>query len=233
MNIILLGPPGAGKGTQAKRLQDAYGIVQLSTGDMLRAEVASDSALGRQVKEVMDAGRLVADDILIALIDHRIDRPDCANGFILDGFPRTVAQAQALDTMLAHKRLKLDAVIEMVVDDTELVTRISGRYTCATCGAGYHDKFKPTKVPDICDVCGGRDLTRRTDDSASTVAARLKVYHELTKPLLPYYRKHGVLHEVDGMADIAAVAAQIDAVLVKVGGLPKRAPNGKKSVSSR
>jgi len=233
MNIILLGPPGAGKGTQAKRLQDAYGIVQLSTGDMLRAEVTSDSALGRQVKAVMDAGRLVADDILIALIDHRIDRPDCAKGFILDGFPRTVTQAEALDTMLAKKHLKLDAVIAMVVDDAALVTRISGRFTCATCGTGYHDQFKPTKVHDVCDVCGGRDLTRRTDDSASTVAARLKAYHELTKPLLPYYRAHGILHEIDGMADIAAVAAQIDAVLIKAGALPKRARNSKKSVSSR
>jgi adenylate kinase len=232
MNIILLGPPGAGKGTQAKRLQDTYGIVQLSTGDMLRAEVASDSALGRQVKEVMDAGGLVADAILIALIDHRIDRPDCAKGFILDGFPRTVAQAQALDDMLARKRLKLDAVIEMVVDDTALVTRITGRYTCATCGTGYHDKFKPTKVQGICDVCGSRDLTRRTDDTVSTVTARLRAYHELTLPILPYYRERGVLHVVDGMAEIDAVASQIDAILGAVGALPRRVRSPKKGTTS-
>ena len=161
----------------------------------------------------MESGRLVADDILIALIDQRIDRPDCAKGFILDGFPRTVAQAQALDDMLAKKKLKLDAVIEMQVDDSELVKRISGRFTCSSCGTGYHDQFKPTQVPGVCDKCGSRDLTRRTDDSASKVQTRLTAYHELTKPLLPYYRERGVLQSVDGMAEMDEVTRQIEALL--------------------
>jgi adenylate kinase len=218
-------------------LQDTFGIVQLSTGDMLRAEVASASPLGLEVKAVMDSGALVADDILIALIDRRIDQPDCANGFILDGFPRTVAQAQALDQMLAQKKLKLDAVIEMAVDDNALVTRITGRYTCSTCGTGYHDLFKPTKFPGVCDVCGSRDLSRRTDDTVSTVTARLKAYYDLTAPILPYYRARGVLHTVDGMADMEEVGRQILAILCKavpasVAAAEKRSKPSKKRTAS-
>jgi adenylate kinase len=216
VNLILLGPPGAGKGTQAKRLTDQRGLVQLSTGDMLRAEVKSGSPLGVEAKKVMDAGQLVSDAIVIEMIDHRIDKPDAAKGFILDGFPRTVAQAEALDAMLARKGRKIDEVIELKVDDKALVERISGRFTCSKCGTGYHDKFHRPKVEGTCDKCGSHDFVRRPDDNAETVKARLVAYYQQTAPILPYYEKKGLLRSVDGMAEMAEVARQIDKVLAAV-----------------
>ena len=213
MNLILLGPPGAGKGTQAKRLEDRHSLVQLSTGDMLRAVVASGVPLGQQAKEIMAAGKLMPDELMIEMIADRISQPDCAAGFILDGFPRTVPQAEALDRMLEEKGLKLDHVIEMKVDDAALVERITGRYTCAKCGQGYHDKFQTPKADGVCDVCGSTEFTRRADDNAETVMTRLAAYHKQTAPILPYYKERGVLETVDGMADIDVVTEQIEALL--------------------
>lgn len=213
MNIILLGAPGAGKGTQAKRLEQSHKLIQLSTGEMLRAAAASGSKLGKQAKRLMDAGNLVPDDLVIQMISERIDQPDCSGGFILDGFPRTTRQAVALDEMLAGKGLKLDAVIEMKVDEEALIGRITGRFSCATCGAGYHDKFQRPKVEGVCDVCGGTEFVRRADDNEETVRARMDAYRAQTAPILPYYRAQSVLKTVDGMAPIDEVTRQIEAAL--------------------
>jgi adenylate kinase len=213
MNLILLGPPGAGKGTQAQILEERYKLKQLSTGDMLRAAVASGSALGNKVKGIMERGELVPDDIMVEMIAARITEPDCAGGFILDGFPRTVPQADALDAMLAEKGMELDHVVELAVDDDALVARISGRFTCAGCGAGYHDSNKPPREAGKCDQCGGTEFVRRKDDNAETVSARLTAYHSQTAPLLPYYRGRGVLETVDGMGAIEKVAAAIETIV--------------------
>lgn len=211
--LIMMGPPGGGKGTQAKRIQERYNVVQLSTGDMLRAAIAAGSPVGKQAKAVMDAGKLVSDDLLIEMIDKRLDDKDCANGFVLDGFPRTIPQAEGLEKLMANKGLKLDAAIEVRVPDEKLLERLTGRYTCAKCGEGYHDKFKLPKAAGVCDVCGGKEFSRRSDDKADTVKTRLKAYHEQTAPLLPFYERKGVLKVVDGDRDIGLVAADLERIL--------------------
>jgi adenylate kinase len=208
MRLVLLGPPGAGKGTQAERIAARYGVPHLSTGDMLREAVAADTEVGRRARAIMDAGRLVPDDVMNRLVAERIAQPDAARGFVLDGFPRTVAQAEALDEMLERRGERLDRVLELAVDDEPLVERISGRFACARCGAGYHDRFKRPKVEGTCDACGGHEFVRREDDTPETVRARLKAYHAQTAPLLPYYRDQGLLAAVDGMAEIDDVTAE-------------------------
>ena len=212
MNIVLLGPPGAGKGTQAKRLETKHNMVQLSTGDMLRQVVATGSELGQEAKRVMEAGQLMPDELMIRLISNRIDQ-DCSGGFILDGFPRTVRQAEGLDRMLAEKGVKLDAVIEMKVDEEALIARITGRFSCNTCGAGYHDEFQRPAVDGVCDVCGGTEFVRRADDNEETVRARMEAYKSQTAPILPYYLDKGLLNSIDGMASIEEIAGRIEATL--------------------
>lgn len=213
MIVILLGPPGAGKGTQAQTIAKTRGIVQLSTGDMLRAAVKAGTEVGKQADSIMKSGGLVSDDIVIRIIADRIQEPDCAKGFLLDGFPRTLPQAVGLDKLLEQQGKSLDVVVEIKVDDTALIDRITGRFTCAKCGTGYHDTFKPTKVADTCDSCGSHEFSRRADDNAETVKSRLMAYYRETAPLIGYYFAKGKLKSIDGMAKIDEVERQLNTVL--------------------
>ncbi len=213
MRMILLGPPGAGKGTQAKLLVEHYSIPQLSTGDMLREAVAAETMVGLQAKAVMAEGKLVSDEIVNAIVSERIEKSDCANGFILDGYPRTLQQADALGEMLSEKGMSLDCVIELIVDDEQLIERVAGRYTCATCGEGYHDTFKKPKLAETCDQCGGHEFKRRADDNADTMRTRLQAYYKETSPLIGYYYAKGLLKRVDGMGEIGTVHAAVREVI--------------------
>ncbi|MBT8455435.1 MAG: adenylate kinase [Alphaproteobacteria bacterium] len=207
--LILLGPPGAGKGTQARMLEEELGLVQLSTGDLLRAAVAAGTQAGKAAKAVMEAGELVSDEIVLAVLKDRLADPDVAKGVILDGFPRTTVQAEALDTLLDQSGQRINAAISLEVDDSAMVTRISGRFTCGGCGEGYHDSFKPTEKTGVCDKCGSTDMKRRADDNAETVAARLDAYHTQTAPLIAYYDQKGTLARVDAMGAIEDIAREL------------------------
>ena len=213
MNLVLLGPPGAGKGTQAKLLEGSRSLVKLSTGDMLRAAVAADTELGRKARDIMERGQLVPDALVINLIAEHLDADDGSQGLIFDGFPRTVAQAEALDRLFEERGMALDRVIVMDVDDQALVERIGGRFACAKCGEGYHDLHKTPRVAGVCDVCGGTEFIRRPDDNEEVVRSRLKAYHAQTEPVIDYYLRQGKVKSVDGMADIEAVAAEIGRAL--------------------
>ncbi|CUK02236.1 adenylate kinase [Shimia thalassica] len=213
--LILLGPPGAGKGTQARMLEDKFGLVQLSTGDLLRAAVAAGTEAGLAAKAVMEAGDLVSDEIVINILRDRLKDDDCAKGVILDGFPRTTVQAEALDVLLAESSQKINAAISLDVEDAAMVTRISGRYTCGGCGEGYHDEFKQPAVAGTCDKCGGTEMKRRADDNAETVASRLEAYHAQTAPLIAYYDGKSSLERIDAMGDINAIAGNLSAIVEK------------------
>jgi len=216
--LILLGPPGAGKGTQARMLEEAFGLVQLSTGDLLRAAVAAGTEAGKQAKAVMQAGGLVSDEIVLAILKDRMADPDTKRGVILDGFPRTAGQAEALDGLLASTGQRVNSVISMEVEDAPMIARVAGRYTCAACGEGYHDAFKQPAKPGVCDKCGGTEFKRRADDNAETAGARLAAYHAQTAPLIAYYDGWGVLEKIDAMADIASVGQDMQAIVKRVMG---------------
>jgi adenylate kinase len=217
MNLVLLGPPGAGKGTQAKLLEDSRSLVKLSTGDMLRAAVAAGTELGRKAGDIMERGELVPDELVIGLIAERMDQGGSSEGYIFDGFPRTIAQAEALDRLFKERGKTLDRVIVMDVDDDALVERIAGRFACGFCGEGYHDLYKLPKVPGVCDRCGSAGFVRRRDDNADVVRARLKAYHAQTEPLIDYYTRQGKVRTVDGMADIETVGEDIARALDRKG----------------
>ena len=207
--LILLGPPGAGKGTQARRLEERFGLVQLSTGDLLRAAVAAGTDAGRQAKAVMEAGGLVSDEIVLAILKDRLAEPDTGAGVILDGFPRTTGQAEALDALLAETDQQVDAAISLEVEDEAMVARVAGRFTCAACGEGYHDVFKTPVEAGTCDACGGTEFKRRADDNAETVRARLGAYHAETAPLIAFYDARGQLARVDAMGEIDRITADL------------------------
>lgn len=216
VNVILLGPPGAGKGTQARMLEEKFGLVQLSTGDLLRAAVAAGTEAGKEAKAVMESGGLVSDEIVLAILKDRLADDDVKAGVILDGFPRTTAQAEALDTLLADIDQGIDAAVSLAVDDEAMVERISGRFTCGSCGEGYHDTFKAPAKSGTCDKCGGTDMKRRADDNAETVRERLKAYHAQTAPLITYYDKKRSLTEINAMAAIDEVASSLETIVKRV-----------------
>ncbi len=216
VNLILLGPPGAGKGTQARMLEEGFGLIQLSTGDLLRGAVAAGTEAGLAAKAVMDRGDLVSDEIVLAVLKERLAQPDVAAGIILDGFPRTAGQAAALDDLMAERGQQIDAVISLAVEDEAMVARVAGRYTCASCGEGYHDQFKQPAVAGVCDKCGGTQMKRRPDDNAETVRTRLNAYHADTAPLIDYYAARGTLTEIDAMSDIGEVRAGMAAIVGKL-----------------